>query len=297
MSRAALLSWAILLGARWKSVLPSSLAAVIIATVTAQLAGLSLPMIGALPAGFPAPTLAFFDVSRVGDLLPSAFVVDALAALAALAALESPLCATVADAMSVGERHDPDRELFGQGVANIVVPLFGGVPATAAIARTAFNVRAGARSRVASITHSLVLAAIVPVASPLVGGIPIAAPAGVLLATTVHMIEVSSISALLRSTRADAAVLLLTLGVTVALDLVTAVASGSQRPECSRCGQWPDPRGFRSRRSTPRCRSTVSAARRNAPSWTSTSSPTGSMARCSSARRPASCSNSPRSRT
>jgi SulP family sulfate permease len=211
---------AILLGARWRPVLPFSLAAVIAATVIAQVAALSLPMIGALPAGFPAPTLAFFDLSRIGALLPAAFVV------AALAALESLLCATVADAMSVGERHNPDRELFGQGIANIVVPLFGGVPATAAIARTAVNVRAGARSRVASITHSLVLAAIVLVASPLVGGIPLAALAGVLLATTIQMIEVSSIKALLRSTRADAAVLLLTLAVTVALDLVTAVAVG-----------------------------------------------------------------------
>jgi SulP family sulfate permease len=128
--------------------------------------------------------------------------------------------------MTVGERHDPDRELFGQGLANIAAPLFGGVPATAAIARTAVNVRAGARSKLASLTHALVLAGIVLAAAPMVGRIPLAALAGVLLATTVRMVEAGALWALARSTRGDALVLFLTFGVTVVFDLVTAVAVG-----------------------------------------------------------------------
>ena len=147
-------------------------------------------------------------------------------AVAALAGLESLLSATVADGMSVGQRHDPDRELLGQGIANVVTPLFGGVPATAAIARTAVNVRAGARSRLASITHALVLAVIMLAAAPLVAHIPLAALAGVLLATAIRMIEVSSLLALARSTRSDALLMAVTTVATIALDLVTAVGIG-----------------------------------------------------------------------
>ena len=211
---------AILMGARWKPGWPLSLAAVVIATAVAQLAGLGLPVVGALPSGIPGASFDFFDVSAITALIPSAL------AIAALAALESLLCATVADAMSVGERHNPDRELFGQGLANLVVPLFGGVPATAAIARTAVNVRAGAQSRLAAITHALVLVVFILVASPLVGGVPLAALAGVLLATTIQMVQVSAIGAILSSGKADAAVLAMTFGVTVAIDLVAAVALG-----------------------------------------------------------------------
>ncbi len=207
-------------GARWRPGVPFSLIGVVLATAVAELAGVDVARIGALPATLPAPSLAFLDVGALAALLPSAL------AVAALAALESLLCASVADAMSVNERHDPDRELFGQGIANLVAPLFGGVPATAAIARTAVNVRSGARSRVAAVTHAVVLAVIVFSVSGLVGRIPLAALAGVLLATTVRMVEVGSLRAIARSTRGDALVMALTFVVTVALDLVTAVAVG-----------------------------------------------------------------------
>jgi SulP family sulfate permease len=126
-----------LLGARWRPGLPFSLVAVAAATLLAQTTSLDLIRIGTLPAGLPSASLGFIDLSAVGALLPSAL------AVAALAALESLLSATVADALSVNEQHDPDRELFGQGLANLVAPVFGGIPATAAIARTAVNVRAG----------------------------------------------------------------------------------------------------------------------------------------------------------
>jgi sulfate permease, SulP family len=211
---------AILAGARWRPALPFSLLVVAAATVIAQVAGLAVARIGALPATLPAPSLGFLDVAAVPALLSAAL------AVAALAALESLLSATVADAMSVGQRHDPDRELFGQGVANIVTPLFGGVPATAAIARTAVNVRAGAQSRLASLTHAITLAVIMLAAAPLVAYVPLAALAGVLLATTVRMVEVGSLAALARSTRSDAFILALTAVATIVLDLIAAVGIG-----------------------------------------------------------------------
>ncbi len=209
-----------LLGARWRPGVPFSLVGILVATVAAEVFSLPLSLLGELPAGLPGPSLAFLDAGAVSSLLPAAL------AVAALAALESLLSATVADGMSVGEAHDPDRELFGQGLANLAAPVFGGIPATAAIARTAVNVRAGASSKAAALTHAVALLVIVAALAPLVGKIPLAALAGVLLATTVRMVEVASLHALVRSTRGDAAVLVLTFVVTVAVDLVTAVAVG-----------------------------------------------------------------------
>ncbi len=209
-----------LVGARWRPRLPFSLIGVIAATLVTRLLDLRLTTLGHLPAGLPAPSLAFVDVGAVGSLATAAL------AIAALAALESLLCATVADGMTVNERHDPDRELFGQGLANMVVPIFGGVPATAAIARTAVNVRAGAGSRLAAVTHSLVLLLLIFAAAPLVSEIPLAALAGVLFATCIRMVEAGSLRALVRSTRSDAVIVALTFTVTVAVDLVTAVGVG-----------------------------------------------------------------------
>ncbi|MGW6474999.1 SulP family inorganic anion transporter [Streptomyces nigra] len=210
-----------LAGARWRPTVPFSIVAVIAATVVAQLAHLDAAQpIGDLPSGLPAPTLAFLDPGALGSLLAPAV------AVAALAALESLLSASVADGMTVGQRHDPDRELFGQGLANIASPLFGGVPATGAIARTAVNVRTGATSRLASLTHAAVLAVIVFAAAPLVSRIPLAALAGVLLATAIRMVEVGSLRAMARATRSDALILVLTAVATLALDLVYAVIIG-----------------------------------------------------------------------
>ncbi|MGW1004363.1 SulP family inorganic anion transporter [Streptomyces sp. NPDC002520] len=210
-----------LLGARWRPTIPFSIVAVIAATLVAQLLHLDAAApIGDLPSGLPAPSLAFLDVSAVGSLLAPAI------AVAALAALESLLSATVADGMTVGQKHDPDKELFGQGIANLAAPLFGGVPATAAIARTAVNVRTGAGSRLAALTHAAVLAVIVFAAAPLVSKIPLAALAGVLLATAIRMVEVGALRAMARATRSDAIVLVLTAVATLALDLVYAVIIG-----------------------------------------------------------------------
>jgi SulP family sulfate permease len=205
---------------RWRPQVPASLLAVGAATLCAELADLDVARIGALPATLPEPSLDFLRLDALPRLLPSAV------AVAALAALESLLSATVADGMRRGERHHPDRELFGQGIANLVTPLFGGVPATAAIARTAVNVRAGAVSRLAALTHAIVLAVIMLAAAPLVAGIPLAALAGVLLATAVRMVQPGVLRAIARASRADALVLVLTAGATVLLDLVAAVLIG-----------------------------------------------------------------------
>jgi SulP family sulfate permease len=209
-----------LLVARARPGVPGSLIGVALATALAEWLHLDITRIGALPSALPAPRVPDLPWADLHHLLLPAL------AVAALAALESLLSATVSDAMSVSERHDPDRELFGQGLANLVSPLFGGIPATAAIARTAVNVRSGASSRLAALTHAGFLLLVVLLLAPVVERIPLAALAGVLLTTALRMVEVSSLRALLRSSRGDAAVLLGTTAATVVLDLVTAVILG-----------------------------------------------------------------------
>ena len=200
--------------------LPSSLIAVLVATIVAQVTTLDIARIGSLPSSLPLPSLPDTSLGQTKDLLSAGI------AVALLAAIESLLSARVADGMSDGGRHDPDRELFGQGLANIVSPLFGGMPATGAIARTAVNVRAGARTRVASITHAIVLVLVVFFGGPLVSHIPLAALAGVLMVTAWRMVEIHNIRAVLRSTRSDALVLVLTAAATIAFDLIVAVEIG-----------------------------------------------------------------------
>ena len=161
-----------------------------------------------------------FSVADLSTLL------SAVLAVAALAALESLLSAKVADGMADGEPHDPDRELLGQGMANVAVSFMGGMPATGAIARTAVNVRAGAQTRVATVVHSLVLMVFVFALAGLLGQIPLAALAGVLMVTAVRMVEFGTVTRIVRSTRGDAVLLLATASATVVFDLVIAVGVG-----------------------------------------------------------------------
>jgi SulP family sulfate permease len=205
---------------RVRASLPASLLAVVAATVFAQLAGLDVARIGALPHSLPSPALPDVSVGTISDLFGAAL------AVAALAAIESLLSAEVADGMTDAPRHDPDRELFGQGLANVVSPLFGGMPATGAIARTAVNVRAGARTRVAAMVHAALLLVVVLAGAGLVSRIPLAALAGVLMVTAVRMVDVHNVGAVLRSTRSDAVVLVLTAAATIAFDLIVAVEIG-----------------------------------------------------------------------
>lgn len=205
---------------RLHRVLPGSLLAVVVASLVAVVAGWDVATIGALPSALPTPSLPEVDLGALSGYLGPAL------AVAMLAAIESLLSAKVADGMSDGGRHSPDRELIGQGLANIAAPVFGGMPATGAIARTAVNVRSGARTRLAAIVHSLVLVAVVLVGSGAVARIPLAALAGVLMVTAVRMVELHNVAAIVRSTRSDALVLVLTAGATVVFDLIVAVEIG-----------------------------------------------------------------------
>jgi SulP family sulfate permease len=198
--------------------LPASLVAVVAATAVVETAGLEVARIGDVPSSLPLPALP--DLTGLLSLLGPAAVV------AFLAGLESLLSAKVADGMSDAPRHDPDRELFGQGLANVASGLCGGMPATGAIARTAVNARAGAHTRVAALVHALVLAAVVLAGSGLVSRIPLAALAGVLVVTAWRMVERHNVRSVLRSTRGDSAVFAVTAVATVALDLIAAVELG-----------------------------------------------------------------------
>ena len=198
--------------------LPASLVAIVVAALVAEVAHLDVVRIGALPRALEAPHLPDFTVA--GQLASAAI------AVAALVAIESLLSAKVADGLTDLPPHDPDRELIGQGLANIASGLFGGMPATGAIARTAVNARSGARTRLSAIVHSLVLVGFVAVGSGLVARIPVAALAGVLLVTAVRMAERHNLMAIMRATRSDALVLVVTAAITVAVDLVVAVEVG-----------------------------------------------------------------------
>jgi SulP family sulfate permease len=147
-------------------------------------------------------------------------------AIAMLGALESLLCATVADGMT-GERHDPNDELIGQGIGNIVVPFLGGIPATAALARTAANIRAGARSPLASVVHALFLLLALVLLAPLLAWLPMASMAALLLLVAWNMSEVHHFRRVLRvAPRGDSATLVTCFALTVLVNMEVAVAVG-----------------------------------------------------------------------
>ena len=153
-------------------------------------------------------------------------LVRAALVIAVLAALESLLSAVVADGMTIDQRHDPDRELFGQGIANLGAAVVGGIPATAALARTAVNVRSGARTRLAAIIHGLILAAVMVALAPMASHIPLVALAAILMVVAARMVERTELREIVRATKSDAATMLLTLVVTVAFDLILAIEVG-----------------------------------------------------------------------
>ena len=199
---------------------PGSFLAIAIATTVAAMAGLPLTTIGALPAGLPAPAMPDLSLGAISALAGPALTV------AALAAIESLLSARVAASISDTGPYDADRELVGQGLASIASGFFGGMPATGAIARTAVNVRSGGRSRLSAAVHALALLAVVYLAAQVVSRIPLAALAGVLVVTAGRMVSPRLVRTMFRSTRADAAVFVVTAVVTVTFDLVVAVAIG-----------------------------------------------------------------------
>jgi SulP family sulfate permease len=173
----------------------------------------------ALPQGFPPLRWTMVDWGQIRDLLQPA------TAIALLGAIESLLSAVVADGLA-DDRHDSNTELIAQGIANVVCPFFGGLPATGAIARTSANINNGAKSPAAGIVHSLTLLVIVLAVGGLAGNIPIAAMSGVLFMVAMRMGEWNELTRLRVMPRSDAAVLLTTFLLTVIFDLVIAVELG-----------------------------------------------------------------------
>ncbi|MCH8559221.1 SulP family inorganic anion transporter [Nesterenkonia sp. DZ6] len=200
--------------------MPGSILAIIAATVLATMLDLPTARIGALPDSLPAPVLPAFDGATLIALAAPA------ATIAALAAIESLLSARVATSISDTGPYDADRELVGQGLASVASGFFGGMPATGAIARTAVNIRSGARTRLAAIIHAAVLLGVVYLATGPVSQIPLAALAGVLMVTAVRMVSTATVRAIVGSTRADTLVFLVTAVITVSLDLIEAVQIG-----------------------------------------------------------------------
>jgi SulP family sulfate permease len=202
---------------------PGTVIAMASLTIAAGVMALPIETIGTrfggVPSGLPRFQVPQFHVSLLTELLVPALTV------AMLGAIESLLSATVADRM-MGSRHNPNVELIAQGVANVFTPLVGGLPATGAIARTATNIRSGAKTPVAGMIHALTLLLILLFAAPLAARVPLAVLAGILFVVAYNMGQWHEIPALLKMTKADIAVWLTTFGLTVVADLTVAVEVG-----------------------------------------------------------------------
>jgi SulP family sulfate permease len=213
----------LLLMPRFTKRVPASIVALLAATAVSLLFHLPVETIGSkfggIPRGFPPFAIPDFHSEHILPLIPAAFTV------ALLAALESMLSAVVADGMT-GDRHNPNVELVAQGIANIVSPIFGGIPATGAIARTATNIRAGARSPVSGIIHALTLLTILLVAAPLASYVPLATLAAVLFIVAYNMGEWNEIGGILQLDVTAISVWLVTFALTVFADLTVAVGVG-----------------------------------------------------------------------
>ena len=209
---------------RLKPRIPWLVLAVVAASLIASLALPSVETVGgrygALPDGLPAPRMPHIDWAMIVDLLPSALTI------AFLAGIESLLSAIVADRM-IGAEHRSNAELIAQGAANLASPLFGGLPATGAIARTATNVNAGGRTPVAGMIHALAILSAMIVAAPLAGRLAVPALAGLLIVTAWTMSEPHRWPERLRLSWPDLALLLLTALLTVLADLTIAIAMGT----------------------------------------------------------------------
>jgi sulfate permease, SulP family len=203
--------------------IPGSIVALLLGTAAVIVFKLPVETIGTrfggIPSGLPHLEIPKFRADLIHGLLGPAFTV------AMLGAIESLMSAVVSDRMS-NDRHNPNVELIGQGVANIVSPMFGGLPATGAIARTATNIRSGAQSPVAGMIHAVTLLCVLLFAAPLVSYVPMAVLAGILMVVSYNMGEWREIPQLLKLTKTDISVWLVTFALTVFADLTVAVEAG-----------------------------------------------------------------------
>ena len=202
---------------------PASIVAVVISSLIAHFAAWPIATIGSkfggIPSGLPGWYFPAISLETMRQLMGPAFTI------AALGAIESLLSAMVADGMTE-TRHDPNQELIGQGIANMFLPLVGGIAATGAIARTAANIRNGARTPVAGIVHCAVLLAVALIGAPLASYVPLAALSAILLAVAIRMAEAHTFVELWRGPRSDFGVMATVFGLTVGFDLTIGVASG-----------------------------------------------------------------------
>ena len=207
----------------WQRRVPGSIVALVLGTVAVALFQLPVETIGSkfggIPQTLPSPHLPPLSWENIQHLFQPATTI------ALLAAIESLLCAVVADGM-VDDRHDSNQELMAQGIANIVAPIFGGIAATGAIARTATSVKCGARSPVAGMVHALTLLVIILVAAPLAKFIPLAVLSAVLVNVAINMGEWHNFGRLPKWPRSDAVVFLTAFSLTVVIDLTVAVEIG-----------------------------------------------------------------------
>lgn len=207
--------------------IPGSLIAIILMTVVVYVMRYHLGITGietigdrfTINASLPGPETINFNMETINLLLPSAFTI------AMLGAIESLLSATVADGVT-GDKHNSNTELIAQGAANIIVPIFGGIPVTGAIARTMTNINNGGRTPVAGIIHAIVLLLILLFLGPLTKHIPMACLAGVLVIVSYNMSEWRTFKSLMKNSRSDVAVLLTTFLLTVIFDLTIAIEIG-----------------------------------------------------------------------
>jgi sulfate permease, SulP family len=213
----------ILILPRFTKRLPGTIVALVLATLAVAVFGLPVETIGSkfggIPTGLPHISLPQFRPDLIVPLLPAAVTVGMLAAI------ESLLSAVVADSMS-GDRHNSNMELLAQGVANLAVPLVGGIPATGAIARTATNIRSGARTPLAGMVHALTLVVVLAVAAPLARFIPLPTLAAILFVVAYNMSEWREVRTILKLSKADIIVWVMTFGLTVLADLTVAVEIG-----------------------------------------------------------------------
>jgi len=205
--------------------IPASFIAIVFSSVVVLAFGISVPTVDELPkAIFHIQKFSLFGLSLYQ-------LITAVISIALLASIESLLSARVADQMShiheLKDRYHPNRELFGQGLASVASSLFGGMPATGAIARTGVNIRSGAKSRLAAIFHAAFLLAVVLVLSPIISKIPMSALAGVLLGTSYRMASPANLREILRTTRLDGSILLATALIVIFVDLIWGIVIGT----------------------------------------------------------------------
>jgi SulP family sulfate permease len=205
--------------ASWRRRVPASIVIVILSALAVAALGIQTPTIPEIPRSLPAPHLPGLSGVHWGEIVRPAFTI------ALLAAIESLLCAVVADGM-IDDRHDSNQELVAQGMANVASALFGGIPATGAIARTGTNVRSGARSPVAGMVHAVTLLLIVLAAAPLAKYVPLASLAAILITVALNMGEWHHFARLRKWPRSDAVVFVIVFGLTVLTDLTVAVEVG-----------------------------------------------------------------------